>query len=82
VLKAHGFNSQVVALAEEKEAHSNDELVEGNADSAEAIYHIKEKESWAMKTTAFFMMVDKQHRQKLKPQVRYQIFFSCSSLII
>ncbi|KAF8222616.1 hypothetical protein L208DRAFT_1321469, partial [Tricholoma matsutake] len=41
VFKAQCFNDQVLALANENKAHSDDELAEGGTDS---VYHIKEKE--------------------------------------
>ncbi|KAF8218743.1 hypothetical protein L208DRAFT_1347825, partial [Tricholoma matsutake] len=44
VFRAHGFNKHIVALARENEAHSDDELAEGNAESVDVVYHIKEKE--------------------------------------
>ena len=46
-----------MALANENEAHSDDELAEGDTDS---VYHIKEKEGWATGVTAFFCIADKQ----------------------
>ena len=48
-----------MAFANENEAHSDDELVEGGTDS---VYHIKEKGGWATGVTAFFCMADKQHQ--------------------
>jgi hypothetical protein len=48
-----------LALANENEAHSDDELAEGGTDS---VYHIKEKEGQATGVAAFFCMADKQRQ--------------------
>jgi hypothetical protein len=52
-----------MALANENEAHSDDELAEGDTDS---VYHIKEKEGRATGVTAFFRMADKQRQRMNK----------------
>jgi len=71
IFKAHGFNKRVMALARENEAHSDDELAEGDADSAEAVYHIKEKEGRSDKVTAFFRMADRQRQKMARGKSRH-----------
>lgn len=63
MFRARGFNKHVVALARENEAHSDDELAEGNAESVDAVYHIKEKEGRSTKVTAFFRMADQERKR-------------------
>ncbi|GLB39666.1 hypothetical protein LshimejAT787_0701760 [Lyophyllum shimeji] len=63
VLKAYGFNKQVLALASETEAHSDDDLPEGTEESAEAVYQIAEKEGRSEKVKKFFRMADEQRRR-------------------
>ncbi|RDB22349.1 hypothetical protein Hypma_010544 [Hypsizygus marmoreus] len=65
VFKSHGFNKRVVALSIETESHSDDEL-EGDPNSIESVYHIKEKEGRSGKVTRFFRMADLQRRQTAK----------------
>ena len=71
MFRARGFNKHVVALARENEAHSDDELAEGNAESADAVYHIKEKEGRSVKVTAFFRMADKECKQMNRSKRRH-----------
>ena len=68
MFQARGFNKQVVALARENEAHSDDELDEGNAES---VYYIKEKEGRAKKVTAFFRMADKERKRMNRSKRRH-----------
>ncbi|RDB18252.1 hypothetical protein Hypma_000603 [Hypsizygus marmoreus] len=64
VLMAQGFNKRVIALADETEVHSDDELAEGvTTDSGEAVYHIKEKEGRSTKVMNFFRMADVRRRR-------------------
>ena len=71
MVRACGFNKHVVALARENEAHSDDELAKGNAESVDAVYHIKEKEGHLTKVTAFFRMADQEHKQMNRSKRRH-----------
>lgn len=71
MFKAHGFNKRVMALARENEAHSDDELAEGNTESVDAVYHIKEKEGCAKKVTAFFRMADEERKRMNRSKRRH-----------
>jgi altronate dehydratase len=71
VFQAHGFSKQVVALARENEAHSDDELAEWNAESVDVVYYIKEKEGSAKKVTAFFRMADEECKQMNRSKRRH-----------
>ena len=70
-----------MALARENEAHSDDELAEGNADSVEAVYHIKEKEGRAVKVTALFRMADMQRQRMARGKSRHHKFVDTLFLI-
>lgn len=69
VLKAQGFNSRVIALANETEAHSDDELEDSDGDGP--VYHIKEKEGRSEKVKAFFRMADKQRQRMARAKRRH-----------
>lgn len=71
MFQARGFNKQVVALARENEAHSDDELAEENAGSVDAVYYIKEKEGRAKKVTAFFRMADEERKRMNRSKGRH-----------
>ena len=76
-LKDQGFNEHVLALAEENEAHSDDELappVGSNTTPGEPIYHIKQKDGRAQKVTNFFQTIDVQRRLKARRRGRHQKF--------
>lgn len=64
MLKAQGFNTRVIALAGETEAHSDDEFADDG--NAEAKYHIKEKEGRSPKVKNFFRMADLQRRRMVR----------------
>jgi hypothetical protein len=82
VFQAHGFTKQVVALARENEAHSDDELAEGNVESADAVYHIKEKEGRAKKVTAFFRMADEERKRMNRNKRRHlKLAYHCFSFL-
>ncbi|EDR04503.1 uncharacterized protein LACBIDRAFT_330689 [Laccaria bicolor S238N-H82] len=59
ILKAQGFNERTVDLADEAEAHSDDELAEGDSGS-QLTYHIKVKDGCSIKVKSFFWMLDSQ----------------------
>lgn len=69
VLKAQGFGKRVIALANETEAHSDDELEDDT--SGKVIYHIKEKEGRASKVKNFFRMADQQRQRMARAKRRY-----------
>ena len=69
ILKAQGFNEQTVDLADKAEAHSDDEVAEGDSGS-ELTYHIKIKDGRSMKVKSFFRMLDSQHRRLDRSQAK------------
>ncbi|KAF9471291.1 hypothetical protein BDN70DRAFT_977169, partial [Pholiota conissans] len=63
ILKAQGFNDRVIALAQETEAHSDDE-----SDDEGETYTITRKEGRSEKVTNLFRMCDEMHRRIVKTQ--------------
>jgi 16S rRNA U516 pseudouridylate synthase RsuA-like enzyme len=67
MLKAQAFEKTTVALAEETEAHSDDEFVE------DEVYHITVKEGRSKKVKAFFRMLDQQRQRANKRRRRQRL---------
>ncbi|KAG6913722.1 hypothetical protein DXG01_004703 [Tephrocybe rancida] len=64
VLKAQCFSQQVISLAKETEAHSDDELIEANdANGIAGNYHIKVKEGRSQKVKTLFRLADVTRRR-------------------
>ncbi|KAF8218567.1 hypothetical protein L208DRAFT_1486018 [Tricholoma matsutake] len=59
------------------EAKNPGSLAEGNAESVDVVYHIKEKEGHSMKVTAFFRMADKECKQMNRSKRRHLKLEQC-----
>jgi rubrerythrin len=71
-MKAQAFDEKTVALAQETEAHSDDELDQPDNQSREQVYHITVKEGRSNKVKVFFRMLDQQRQRANKRKKRYQ----------
>lgn len=72
MLKAQAFNEKAVALAEENEAHSDDEFDQEDNETREQVYHITVKEGRSKKVQDFFRMLDVQRQHANKRKRKYQ----------
>jgi rubrerythrin len=67
VLKDQAFSEITLALAEETEAHSDDELMQED----EQVYHVMVKEGRSKKVKTFFRMLDEQRRHANRRKKNY-----------
>ena len=72
LLKAQAFNAVTVSLAEENDAHSDDEFDQEDNQTREQVYHITEKEGRSKKVKIFFRMLDVQRQRANKRKRKYQ----------
>ena len=71
ILKAQAFDERTVALAEETEAHSDDEFDQQDSQTHEQLYHVTVKEGRSKKVKDFFRMLDQQRQRANKRKRRY-----------
>lgn len=72
ILKGQAFDENTVALAEETEAHSDDEFDQQDNQTREQVYHITVKEGRSDKVKVFFRMLDEQRQRANKRKRRHQ----------
>lgn len=72
LLKAQAFNPVTVSLAEENEAHSDDEFDQEDGQTREQVYHITVKEGRSKKVETFFRMLDVQRQRANKRKRKHQ----------
>ena len=66
---AQSFDTTVLSLANETEAHSDDECLSDNEDGTE-IYRIRNKEPRSTKVKTFLRMLDQQYERMVKNKGR------------
>ena len=76
MLKAQAFNEIAVSLAEENEAHSDDEFDQEDNQTREQVYHITLKEGRSKKVKDFFRMIDVQRQHANRRKQKHQRFLA------